>query len=59
VVGRTVGDRFTDSSMADQLIAHRIADRADLGGFAAGWRRWASSNDGWFAALHGEILATV
>jgi len=52
-------DRFTRSAMADQLLAHGLADRADLEAFAAGWRRWAASPDGWFAALHGEILATA
>jgi len=52
-------DRFTDSSMAAQLLEHGIADRADLHAFADGWRRWAESADGWFAVLHGEILATA
>jgi len=52
-------DRFTESSMADQLVTHGIAGRDDLRAFAAGWRRWADSPDGWFAALHGEILATA
>jgi SAM-dependent methyltransferase len=50
-------DRFTTGVMADQLLAHGIADRGDLEAFAGGWRRWAASPDGWFAALHGEILA--
>ena len=52
-------DRFTSSDMADQLLAHGLADRADLTAFADGWRRWAVSPDGWFAALHGEVLATA
>jgi SAM-dependent methyltransferase len=52
-------DRFTSSAMADQLLEHGIATRDDLGEFAAGWRRWASSPDGWFAVPHGEILATA
>jgi SAM-dependent methyltransferase len=52
-------ERFTDSSMAEQLVEHRIADRRDLWAFADGWRRWADSPDGWFAVLHGEILATA
>jgi len=52
-------ERFTDSSMAEQLLAHGIADRRDLEAFADGWRRWADSPDGWFAVLHGEILATA
>jgi hypothetical protein len=45
--------------MADQLLEHGIADREGLAVFAQGWRRWASSPDGWFAVLHGEILATA
>jgi hypothetical protein len=52
-------DRFTRSAMSDQLLRHGIADRDDLQAFADGWRRWAASPDGWFAALHGEILATA
>jgi len=53
-------DRFAgpESFLSVQLEAHGIADRADLEAFGAGWRRWASSPDGWFAMLHGEILAT-
>ncbi len=52
-------DRFTASSLADQLLAHGLARRADLAGFAGAWRRWAASPDGWFAVLHGEIVCTV
>jgi SAM-dependent methyltransferase len=54
-------DRFAapDSSLGGQLESHAIADRADLEAFGAGWRRWAASPDGWFAVLHGEILATA
>ncbi len=51
-------ERFTDSAMVDQLLAHGIAGRAELGAFAAAWRAWAASPDGWFAVLHGEVLAT-
>jgi SAM-dependent methyltransferase len=50
-------DRFADSPMADQLLAHGLAGRDDLASFADGWRRWAGSPDGWFCVLHGEILA--
>jgi SAM-dependent methyltransferase len=52
-------DRFTRSALADQLLANGIAEQADLEAFAAAWRRWAASPDGWFAVLHGEILATA
>ena len=53
-------DRFTapESFLSGQLEAHGLADRADLEAFGAAWRRWASSPDGWFAVLHGEVLAT-
>ncbi len=52
-------DRFAapDSFLGAQLTGHGIADRADLDAFGAAWRRWAASPDGWFAMLHGEILA--
>ncbi|MGA2836918.1 MAG: methyltransferase domain-containing protein [Acidimicrobiales bacterium] len=52
-------DRFTRSALADQLLASGIAQRTDLEEFAAAWRRWAASPDGWFAVLHGEVLATA
>jgi ubiquinone/menaquinone biosynthesis C-methylase UbiE len=52
-------DRFTRSSMAEQLVAGGVATDDDLASFAAAWRRWAASPDGWFAVLHGEALCTV
>jgi SAM-dependent methyltransferase len=52
-------DRFTESSMAAQLLRHGIAKAQDLASFADGWRRWAASPDGWFAVVHGEVVATV
>jgi SAM-dependent methyltransferase len=52
-------DRFTRSSLAEQLLGHGIAGEEDLASFAGAWRRWAASPDGWFAVLHGEVLCTV
>ncbi len=52
-------DRFTRSSLADQLLARGIADSADLEAFALAWRRWAAAPDAWFAVLHGEVVATA
>jgi len=54
-------DRFgaPGSFLGGQLLDHGLATAADLEAFAAGWRRWAASPDGWFAVLHGEILVTV
>ncbi len=50
-------DRFTDSDLAGQLLDRGIASRSELAGFGAAWRRWAGDPDGWFAVLHGEVLA--
>jgi len=52
-------DRFTQSALAEQLQGHGIATREDLEAFAGAWRAWSASPDGWFAVLHGEILATA
>jgi len=51
-------ERFTRSALADQLLEKGLADRDDLEAFAGAWRRWASSPDGWFSVVHGELLCT-
>jgi hypothetical protein len=52
-------ERFTHSSLAAQLVDHDLATAADLARFAEAWRGWAASSDGWFAVIHGEVLARV
>lgn len=52
-------DRFTQSALAEQLLAHRMATPEDLSSFAAAYRQWAAAPDGWFAVLHGEVVGTV
>jgi SAM-dependent methyltransferase len=52
-------DRFTKSSLADQLLARGIATPADLESFAQAWREWSAEPDGWFTVLHGEVIGTV
>jgi SAM-dependent methyltransferase len=52
-------DRFLHSSMGEQLRSAGLASAADLASFASAWRRWAASPDGWFVALHGEVVATA
>jgi SAM-dependent methyltransferase len=49
-------DRVMSSRLAERFAAIGLdaADRADV---AAGWRDWAAHPDGWFAVLHGEVLA--
>ncbi|MGA8726411.1 MAG: methyltransferase domain-containing protein [Acidimicrobiales bacterium] len=51
-------DRFTQSSLAEQLEGAGLASRENLESFAGGWRRWAASSDGWFAVVLGEVLCT-
>ena len=50
-------DRVVSSDMARQTIDGGHASRADLDSIAAAFRAWAEQPDGWFAVLHGEVLA--
>ncbi|MGF1432209.1 methyltransferase domain-containing protein [Kitasatospora sp. LaBMicrA B282] len=50
-------DRIEDSGLARTAQQHGVADRAELAEIAEGWRRWTLEPDGWFAVLHGEVLA--
>ena len=50
-------DRVTISALGDQAVESGVATRSELDAMADAWRRWAREPDGWFAVLHGEILA--
>jgi SAM-dependent methyltransferase len=50
-------DRILDSAIAEQAVAADAATRADLERMSAAWRAWAAADDGWFAIVHGEIVA--
>jgi ubiquinone/menaquinone biosynthesis C-methylase UbiE len=50
-------DRVEQSSFAEQAVEYGYADRAELAAIATAWRSWAEQPDGWYAVLHGEILA--
>jgi SAM-dependent methyltransferase len=50
-------DRMVESDVARQAVDRGVADDAALRRIAAGWRRWAEQEDGWFSVLHGEVLA--
>jgi len=45
------------SAFADQAVGYGLADREELESIAAAWTGWASRSDGFFAVLHGEVLA--
>ena len=51
-------DRVTKTSLADRAIELGLSDSAELEELGEAWRTWATAPDGWFAVLHGEILAT-
>ena len=53
--GPTASRRRALAARAQEL---GLATRDDLADLAAGWRAWAAAPNGWFAVLHGEILAT-
>jgi hypothetical protein len=50
-------DRVRLSSFADQALGYGLSDAAELAAISDAWRSWATQPDGWFAVLHGEILA--
>ena len=52
-------DRAVASNFAAQAIEYGLADEVALEGLADAWREWGQAPDGWFAVLHGEVLARV
>jgi SAM-dependent methyltransferase len=50
-------DRVRFSSFADQALEYELSDRDELDSLADAWRQWADKPDGFFAVLHGEVLA--
>ena len=55
--GELWADRITQSAIATQAVEIGAATEAELQEMAAAWRKWTTEPDGWFAVLHGEILA--
>ena len=50
-------DRVMGSSFATQAVEYGLSSSEELAAIAAAWRRWADDEDGFFAVLHGEVLA--
>ncbi len=50
-------DRCVASNFAKQAIDHQLADEVGLEQLADAWHEWGRLPDGWFAVLHGEVLA--
>lgn len=51
-------ERVLSSDMARQAVDGNHASHADLESIATAFRTWAAQPDGWFAVLHGEVIAT-
>lgn len=51
-------DRVLESALATRAVELGSATHEQLARMSEAWRRWASSDDGWFAVLHGEVIAT-
>jgi SAM-dependent methyltransferase len=51
-------DRVTQTGLADRAVELGLATRDDLDDLAAAWQTWATTEDAWFAVLHGEVLAS-
>ena len=54
--GELWAERVTDSALGHQAVKAGLATARDLAGMADAWREWATSEDGWFAVLHGEVI---
>jgi SAM-dependent methyltransferase len=56
--GELWAERVTTTALATRAQELQLATADDLADLADGWRAWAAAPNGWFAVLHGEILAT-
>ena len=55
----TWAERSTDSPLSEQLVREALATQAELQEIGNAWQEWSQHLDGWFAVVHGELLATV
>lgn len=53
----TWAERVTSSGFAERALAAGLADDVALEALAEAWREWGEAPDGWFAILHGELIA--
>lgn len=51
-------DRVLQSALAARALELGFATQDHLARMSEAWRRWAAADDGWFAVLHGEVVAT-
>jgi SAM-dependent methyltransferase len=51
--------RLTEACLGERAMELGFADRAELEDLADGWRAWASSEQPFFAFLHGEVVSQL
>jgi SAM-dependent methyltransferase len=56
--GELWADRTVSSAFGAQIVESGLAEAPELDEIAEAWRAWSVAPDGWFAVLHGEVLAT-
>jgi SAM-dependent methyltransferase len=49
-------ERILQPGIGESAVAYGYATEEDRVAIAEAWREWGSSEDGWFAITHGEIL---
>jgi SAM-dependent methyltransferase len=57
--GGSWADRAVASSYATTALEHGPSTQAELEQISAAFREWTAAPDGWWAVLHGEVLARV
>jgi len=50
-------ERVEKSDFATQAVSYGLCEAWELADMAGAWRRWAEAEDGYFAVVHGEVLA--
>jgi ubiquinone/menaquinone biosynthesis C-methylase UbiE len=50
-------ERMRHSAIGRQAVDEGYVSQTELDRIAEGWSRWAAAEDGWFAMLHGELIA--
>ncbi|MHB1444891.1 MAG: methyltransferase domain-containing protein [Acidimicrobiales bacterium] len=50
-------ERVEKSDFATQAVSYGLCEASELTAMAGAWRRWAEAEDGYFAVVHGEVLA--
>jgi ubiquinone/menaquinone biosynthesis C-methylase UbiE len=55
--GALWAERVLVSGFAEQAIAYGLSTAQELSSISEAWREWAAHPDGYFAAVHGEVIA--